>query len=86
MEPANTIIAKCGGISAVANWLGLNHSTVLRWTYTKGGGGTGGIVPAKHQLALMAGAAAAGVSITPSDFFPSLERPANDRSTQSEAA
>jgi len=69
MEPAQTIIGRCGGIAVIARWLGLDHSTVRRWTYTREQGGTGGHVPAKHQTQLLGIAVQNGVQITPADFF-----------------
>ena len=83
MEPAQTIITKCGGVGVVAGWLGLNHSTVLRWTYARKDGGTDGVIPAKHQGALISKAVSAGVAITPADFFPDF--PANDSAREDAA-
>lgn len=79
MEPAKSIIAKCGGISTVARWLGLNHSTVLRWTYPRKDGGTDGVIPAKHQIPLVGSAKKAGVRIAPSEFFAANDTPSQER-------
>lgn len=68
-EPASSIINRCGGVPTVARWLGLNRTSVLRWTHPRERGGTGGLVPSKHQTDLMEKAREAGVSISPADFF-----------------
>ena len=69
MEPAHTIIAKCGGASTVARWLNVDASRPLRWTYPKERGGTGGFIPAKHQTALLEMAQANRIDLSPADFF-----------------
>ena len=53
----------------MARWLELNRSTVSRWTKPKDIGGTGGIVPAKHQADIIRHARAAGKRLFPTDFF-----------------
>lgn len=63
------VIAKVGGVDAVASALGLNVSTVHRWTYPKERGGTGGTVPTKHQRELLAVARERGIDLSPADFF-----------------
>lgn len=68
-EPASTIIKRCGGIGTVADWLRLNRTSVLRWTHPKDRGGTGGLIPSKHQAALIAAAREHGKSVEPRDFF-----------------
>ena len=69
MEPALSIITKCGGAPIVAKWTGADVTRVRRWTYPKSRGGTGGLIPAKWQADLLAKARAAGVKLTPADFF-----------------
>ena len=90
-NPASSIISRCGGASAVAGWLKLNQSSVLRWTYPRERGGTGGLVPSKHQRPLIEAAASRGVNITPADFFPrppqlELAQAASRRSPKEKAA
>lgn len=48
---------------------GVHVSRVFRWTYPKERGGTDGVIPAKHQAALLDRARAAGIDLTPNDFF-----------------
>jgi hypothetical protein len=69
LDPASTIIKRFGGIAAVADMLKLNRTSVLRWTHPRERGGTGGLVPTKHQADLMAKARERGVAIKPADFF-----------------
>lgn len=73
MEPAFSIIERCGGVPVVAEWLGLNRSSVLRWTMSRAKGGTDGRVPGKHQARLLARAALAGARLAPQDFFQAGE-------------
>ena len=70
MEPANTIIAKCGGIAAVARITGRSEVRVRRWGYSKARGGTGGLIPAECQQLLMEHARAHQLDLCPDDFFP----------------
>lgn len=74
-EPASTIITRCGGVAVVAEWLGLNRTSVLRWTHPRERGGTGGLVPSKHQAPLISAAEKHGKRIRPADFFA---QPAQD--------
>jgi hypothetical protein len=66
---ASNIIAKCGGHRIVAEWTGVDISRVHRWTYPSERGGTGGVIPAKHQPTILDKARAAGVKLSPADFF-----------------
>ncbi len=65
------VIEKFGGYSAVAEILDINVSRVYRWTYSPDKGGTGGTIPQKHQIPLMAAAKERGIALSPADFFPS---------------
>lgn len=70
LEPAASVLRKCGGVAKVATWLELDRSSVLRWTHPKRvGGGTGGLIPAKHQLALLTVAQANGIALEAGDFI-----------------
>jgi hypothetical protein len=78
MNPASAIIEKCGGPKAVAAMLDVDVSNVHRWTYPKSRGGTGGVIPTRHQRRLLDEAKAKGVKLKPADFFaeptPQTER------------
>lgn len=69
MTPANRIIAKFGGHAAVAEMLGLNVSSVHRWTYSKADGGTGGSIPMRHIESLLSKAKERRIKLKLSDFF-----------------
>jgi hypothetical protein len=69
LNPAHSIVARCGGIQTVADWLRLNRTSVLRWTHPRDRGGTGGLIPSKHQAKLMRAAGSHGVTLRPEDFF-----------------
>ena len=70
LEPANTIIRKCGGPGAVAEMTGRSLSSVHRWRTPVAKGGTGGHVPAPVQARLLASARAAGIDLRAEDFLP----------------
>lgn len=69
MNPAQDIVARCGGVAVVAEWLGLDRSWVLRWSYPKDRGGTGGLIPARHQGPLMLRARREGIDLPAELFF-----------------
>ena len=66
---ATRIISKFGGVTKVAKLVKINASSVHRWTYPKKRGGTGGIIPTRHQDKLLAKARENGVELSPADFF-----------------
>ena len=72
-NPAEKVIAKCGGAKTVAAWLNVDVSRVHRWTYPKSRGGTGGVIPSRHQMKLLQLARDKGVKLRPSDFFSPLQ-------------
>lgn len=75
MEPAKSIIDKIGGHSVVAEWLGVSVTQVYRFTYSKKKGGTGGLIPARHQQILLDKAAIADIDLVPADFFSAPPQP-----------
>jgi hypothetical protein len=80
-EPAQTIIAICGGVEAVARMTGRDHTRVRRWAYPKDKGGTGGLIPSEVQAQLLRAARAEGIDLRPEHFFPQddpLDRPASN--------
>lgn len=68
-NPADVVIERFGGHAVVAEICGVHVSRVYRWTYETAQGGTGGHIPAKHQVALMKAAQERGVDLKPADFF-----------------
>lgn len=100
MQPAESIIAKCGGHDVVAQICGVNRTRVFRWTYPPERGGTGGFIPATHHQRLLSGARARGIDLRPEHFFadvppvdeiaknaiPLTDEEANEKPEQAEAA
>lgn len=72
---AKNVIEKFGhgefrkGVPVVADILGIHVTRVYRMTYEKKKGGTGGLIPAEHQIPLLEGAEKLGINLEPSDFF-----------------
>lgn len=70
MEPAQTIIRKLGGPSAVANLVGIHRTRVSSWQRAQARGGTGGRVPQGHIPTLLQAARERGVDLSADDFLP----------------
>lgn len=70
---AGRVIAKCGGAQAVADMVGRHVTTIYKWTWSQDKGGTGGFVPAKLQVCLIAKARARGIDLSHADFAPNQE-------------
>lgn len=68
-EPANTIIQKFGGLSALAEVVGKASHTVMKWRMPKPQG-TGGVIPHWHHEAILAAAVERGIELEPADFLP----------------
>lgn len=69
MEPAKTVIDKLGGAQAVADFLGVSPVRVYCWTYPRTRGGTGGLIPAKHQAKLLQMADRLGIRLRAADLI-----------------
>ena len=69
LDPARTVIERVGGISAAAEATGCDFSSVYRWMRSREDGGTGGIIPAPHQLRLLEYSKAKNGALKPDDFF-----------------
>lgn len=69
LEPANTVLAKIGGVDVAAQVTGKHPSRIYRWTYPRAKGGTGGVVPHDDATKLLRHASENGIALTPSDFF-----------------
>lgn len=74
---AENVISKCGGHRVVAEMLGIHVSRVYRFTHSKERGGTGGIIPSRHQSTLLTEARRRGIDLSPSDFFETIGGIAN---------
>ena len=66
---ADIVIAKCGGHAVVAEICGVHITRVYRWTYPRERGGSGGLVPTRHQMQLLEGARKRGIDLRPEHFF-----------------
>jgi len=78
MTIAQNITRKFGGAAHLAAVVGVDVSTVYRWSYPCNRGGTGGIIPAKYHQMILDRSKCIGVDLSPSDFFlPSSELPPN---------
>lgn len=73
--PAETVIEICGGHRVVADLCGVDVTRVYRWTYPAAKGGTGGLVPARHQAKLLKEARERDIPLEPSDFFEVISDP-----------
>ena len=69
MNIAEQIINLMGGAQVVADVTGVDVSRVHRWKYDKGRGGTGGLIPARHQPVILEEAAKRRLDVRPEDFF-----------------
>lgn len=69
-DPANSIIAKFGGLTALAEVADVTPHTVMRWRKPRESGGTGGVVPHWHIQAILDAAKQRGIELSPSDFLP----------------
>lgn len=69
MDPAASIVRLFGGPKAVAQIVGKHYSRVYRWTYSEADEGTGGLIPAREQVALLTYARANNIDLRPEDFF-----------------
>ncbi len=79
---AAAIIAKCQGHTTVAEICGVHVTRVYRWTYPVEKGGSGGVIPTRHQGQLLKGARERGIDLRPEDFF----EPANTDATDPQRA
>lgn len=67
---AERVIAKFNGHSALAAAIGIDRTTVYKWTYPIAKGGTDGIIPGPALRKIMAAARAHGVLLTDDDVSP----------------
>ena len=70
MKPAADIISKLGGVAEIAAVVGVHRTRVYGWMRNRDAGGTGGLIPQKHHLALLRMAREKGVELKPEEFLP----------------
>lgn len=78
MEPAQTIIKRLGGPSKVAEIASVHRTRVSNWKRPKAFGGTGGVIPQSHHIALLDYAAANSIDLKAEDFLPRSATPADE--------
>lgn len=81
-EPATSIIAALGGITAVSRATKTSTVTVQRWRFPKEKGGTGGFIPRKHHGPLMALGKARGIDLPAAAFVDLSFVPAAEQAAQ----
>ena len=87
LEPAHSLIEFLGGPREVAGLLGRHISRIYRWTYPEERGGTGGLIPSKEQVKLLAVSEEHALGLEPGDFFTSARlRTLLDEAKKLEAA
>ena len=87
LEPAHTILARLGGPAHVADMLGIHCTRVYAWRRSRTQRGTGGIIPQRYHVQLLAFARACRVKLAAEDFLPpDARRRARHGSQQHEAA
>ena len=75
LEPAHSIVTRLGGVPAVSEFCGVHVTRVYSWMRSKDSGGTGGIVPQRHHVALLDMARKFSVPLTAGDFLPRQHAP-----------
>jgi len=73
LEPAATVVRLLGGPTKVSRIIGIHRTKVSNWMRPKDHGGTGGIIPQRHHVAILRAAKDAGLPITAEDFLPHTE-------------
>lgn len=76
MQPADSVIAKLGGVVEVAAITGVHRTRVSNWKRPRESGGTGGRIPQKHIERLVEHARNAGIDLSLADFFSTGARAA----------
>lgn len=69
MEPAQTIIAKLGGVNAVSKITGVHRTRVFAWKRSRATGGTDGRIPQSHIETMIAFARENSLELKLEDFF-----------------
>jgi len=69
LDPARSIIAKCGGTGEVARVTGRHRTNVYRWQRAVDDGGTGGMIPAREFKKLLIYARKMGINLKPEEAF-----------------
>lgn len=73
MKPAQAIIEKIGGIDKAVEITGVHRTRVYAWQKEAERGGTGGIIPQKHHVAILNYARENGIELSADEFLPQSE-------------
>lgn len=73
MEPAKRIIKLLGGEGVVARITETAYTAPYRWQASREKGGTGGLIPQRHHVRLLAYAAENEIALTAADFLGAAE-------------
>jgi len=68
-QPAHGVIAKLGGVRALARELALDPSSISKWSTSVRRGGSGGQIPARYFHGLLALARAQRVRLTADELI-----------------
>jgi hypothetical protein len=71
LEPAQSIIHRFGGPSALATILGVHRTRVSNWQRERAKGGTDGLIPQRYHPRLLNYAKVHGIALEATDFLPS---------------
>jgi hypothetical protein len=70
MQPAEQIISRLGGPTAVSKLVSVHRTRVSNWKRPREKGGTGGLIPQHHHRILLDYAERHAISLSPADFLP----------------
>lgn len=62
-------ITRICGVENLVRWTDRSPKQVYCWSYPKEKGGTDGVIPSTHHQAILDGARAENIPLTPADFF-----------------
>lgn len=86
MEPASTIIDRLGGVTKVAQVVGVHRTRVSNWKRARQSGGTDGRIPQGYHVLLLQYARDHGVPLSADDFLPAASSPSALPESACEAA
>lgn len=84
MEPARSVIELLGGEKVVSKVTGTAYTAPYRWQQPREKGGTGGTIPQRHHIALLAYARTHGLPLSAESLLPLI--PASDHHASHGAA
>ncbi|HZS57605.1 MAG TPA: hypothetical protein VFA65_24605 [Bryobacteraceae bacterium] len=73
LNPASEIVQKLGGEAKVSEITGAGLTAPYSWQYARGRGGTDGLIPQRHHVALLEYARTHKIDLKAEDFLPLSE-------------